>query len=425
MQPHQLANPHQQQPGHDKDRQRKNRPRPIGHVRVLCRKLDQAADGNQNAKRRRVKAALFASIIRQHQRRAGILGFRKDTPAQPDRKEDDKPECRQDFHSGAPLRPQHGGQGKRLPQGQYPQGRQDELAQRQEKGPYAEPADRTDRPHQSRQPVHQGPATQDQGKGDDKVQGGKGKVAFQIAPRQRFVPLLVDFGHEGGAEFGDRLDRVRPMHRIERGRCQFHKLIGLPFAQLAVDFLDQPVGPPIGLIRSNDRGLQPGQLIAQLGPPHGKAFLFHRAFGRRCPQGIKLPAQRGDARRIHVLRGKEGGAPFRHIAAHLGQRLVWRGAVLGLAFGPGRRPFPGLVIRWPGFLNCCGRRGFRPGHPRRIGLCPNGRRGPAPDKHQRQQQRRDQAEKTHESSKTAGIVRGAASSQPGTGSPFSFRNSGL
>jgi hypothetical protein len=65
-------------------------------------------------------------------------------------------------------------------------------------------------------PVHQPPAAQDQDQGNDQIQRGEGKVALQIAPRQRFVPLFVNFGHEGGAEFRERFDRVRPMHRIKR-----------------------------------------------------------------------------------------------------------------------------------------------------------------------------------------------------------------
>ncbi len=113
-----------------------------------------------------------------------------------------------------------------------------------------------------------------------------------------------------------------PVARVHRRGPQLQELVGLPFAQDAVDLADQAVGAAIGLDRGDAGGLQRHQKVGQFRPSGGDLGGLGHALGRGGAQRIDLLAHGGDAGRIGVLRRQQRRAPLRELGAQLLQPRV-------------------------------------------------------------------------------------------------------
>ena len=416
---HEPADPQKDDREQDQRRKIQNGAGFDGNSLVHRHHREQGLKPCQRAKHQGIEPPLGALFGRKVQQHSFRFDLGENPLPQPGPAEDHDAQPGQTDRQMSANRPQDAGELDRNPDQDESDDRQGHLPQGGEDAPDRMPVFRGQVVQRVAKSFPQRPAAPDQPQTDDEQDQHQRKVGPEIGAHLGLVPPRLHLVPDFGRDVAQRRDRDTPVGGVDRHGRDLQQLVRLAFAQLPVDFLDQPVRPAKGLVRGDDRRLQLGKLIVQLGPAQGDCLCLQLAVGGRRTQRVDLGAQRGNSCGIHVLRGLKRRAPFHQIAAHGCQRIVRCLAVLRLAFGFLGRPFPGNIIRWPLILFGCGGGG-------RLG--PEGGRSAArPEQNGADDcQRADHGRgPDHDSSNTAGIVRGGASSHSGAGSPFSFRKAGL
>ena len=342
----------------------------------------------------------------------GAIAAREYPFAHPPGQQDGRPPPGQVLDQRLAVNADQPGQLRRDGQQQQPRQRHHDLPQRGDKAGHFR-----SRPGAAAQEIDQpgdpAAAARDQHQAQHQQQQNHRKVGIELPTFNGRFPGsagLVDNFPQGLQQC---LAGFGPMRGVQRGGPQFQQPVGAPFPYQVVDLADQPVGAGIGLFGRNHRCAQARQLFVQLCPPSGDICTFGLfaglGIGRRT-QGGNLLAQGVDALAVLALRRQEAFAPGGQVAAQHLQRLVRGAAGLDGGFGTVRGARPVLIID-----RLLRQRGAGPEHQAQH-------QQPCP---QNRDMRICHGAPAQLSTKTPGIDAGARVIQPGTGRPFSFRNSGL
>jgi hypothetical protein len=179
---------------------------------------------------------------------------------------------------------------------------------------------------------------------DDQHQDQR-QVVEQFAPRLGGFPGLGGFVPEPLHGVGKADGGLRPVAGVQGRGPELQQLVGLAFAQGAVDLVDQPVRPPVGLFRRDPGGLGLHQLAGKFLPAGGNLVRLGLAFRRGRPQRADLLAQRGDPRGIGTLRALQRRPPLRELCPDFLDPFGRGVAVFDLGFRPLGHPLPERIVK--------------------------------------------------------------------------------